>query len=155
MWHVTERSRDETRSHGVPRRAESTAAALEELDGDPDDRASFLHACARYDAGDHESTVAHLTALLRKRPLHLGALKLLGYALYERQAYALAASPLITAAMLDSEDPEPAYVAACCLIKTRDLELARSVLQAVTEISRRIPLHAEFGLRARQLLATL
>lgn len=141
--------------HVVPRRAESTAAALEELEGDPDDRASFLHACARYDAGDHESTVALLTPLLRKRPLHLGALKLLGYALYERQAYALAASPLITAAMLDSEDPEPAYVAACCLIKTRDLELARSVLQAVTEISRRIPLHAEFGLRARQLLATL
>lgn len=133
---------------------EATSLA-EELKGNAHEQNAFRHACARYDDGDHEGGIKLLSAILRERPLHLGALKRLGYALYSKEAYVLAASPLVSAAMLDASDPEPAYFAACCMVQSDTPELARSLLKAAEEIASRSPLQSALGHRARQLLATL
>ncbi|MDN4574564.1 hypothetical protein DBB29_18320 [Pandoraea cepalis] len=108
-----------------------------------------------YLAADYERALHVLYPLLKELPLDVNVNKLIGYAHFGREDYALALVPLSSAALLTPDDPEPMLICAHCLAKLGDGALARDLAMQALETSRQNAAHADIGARAERFLATI
>jgi Flp pilus assembly protein TadD len=108
-----------------------------------------------YLAADYDRALHVLYPLLKALPLDVSVNKLVGYAHFAREDYALALVPLSAATLFTPDDPEPMLISAQCLAKLGDGALARDLAMQALETSRQNAAHADIGARAERFLATI
>ncbi|VVE25479.1 hypothetical protein PHO31112_03350 [Pandoraea horticolens] len=123
----------------------------------PIDTATLRYQEARdaYNAADYEAALHRLYPLLKERPLDISVNKLVGYAHFAREEYALAIAPLGTVSMFTPDDPQPTLICAQCLAKLGDAALARDLALHALETSRENAAYADVGADAERFLATI
>ncbi|VVE87398.1 hypothetical protein [Pandoraea bronchicola] len=123
----------------------------------PVDAAALRYQEARdaYNAADYEAALHLLYPLLKERPLDISVNKLVGYAHFAREEYALAVAPLGTVSMFTPDDPQPALICAQCVAKLGDGALARDLAMHALETSRENADYAQVGADAERFLATI
>lgn len=123
----------------------------------PTDTATLRYHEARdaYNAADYQAALHRLYPLLKERPLDISVNKLVGYAHFAREEYALAIAPLGTVALFAPDDPEPTWICAQCMAKLGDGALARDLAMHALETSRENAAYAAVGADAERFLATI